>query len=109
MIKDITFGQYFRADSVVHKLDPRMKLVLLILMIVFLFLSGNAWSLLFCGFSLIFVMLLSRIYSLLSPIILKSYGSFSYLYEEQDLPLGHAVGVCAAVRVCHLRRRSAGC
>lgn len=61
MIKDITFGQYFRADSVVHKLDPRMKLVLLILMIVFLFLSGNAWSLLFCGFSLVFAMLLSRV------------------------------------------------
>ena len=25
MIKNITFGQYFPVDSVIHKLDPRVK------------------------------------------------------------------------------------
>ena len=27
MIRDITLGQYYQADSVIHKLDPRVKLV----------------------------------------------------------------------------------
>ena len=26
MLRDITLGQYYPADSVVHKLDPRVKL-----------------------------------------------------------------------------------
>ena len=30
MLKDVTFGQYFPGDSAVHKMDPRMKLVLII-------------------------------------------------------------------------------
>ncbi len=28
MLKDVTFGQYFPGDSVIHKMDPRMKLIL---------------------------------------------------------------------------------
>ena len=28
MIKDITIGQFFPGNSVIHKLDPRIKLVL---------------------------------------------------------------------------------
>ena len=30
MIKDITIGQYYPADSFIHRVDPRMKLVLTI-------------------------------------------------------------------------------
>ena len=26
MLRDITLGQYYPADSVIHKLDPRVKL-----------------------------------------------------------------------------------
>ena len=37
MVKDITFGQYYASKSVLHRLDPRIKLVLCLLMIVFLF------------------------------------------------------------------------
>ena len=36
MIKDITFGQFIDTNSVIHKLDPRTKLVLLICFMVFL-------------------------------------------------------------------------
>ncbi len=39
MLKDITFGQYFERDSFIHKLDPRTKLILLIVVIVFVFVS----------------------------------------------------------------------
>ena len=37
MLKDITLGQYFPGNSVVHRLDPRTKLIMLILYIVALF------------------------------------------------------------------------
>ena len=37
MLKDITLGQYFPADTVVHRLDPRTKLLAVILYIVALF------------------------------------------------------------------------
>lgn len=37
MLKDITLGQYFPGDTVVHKLDPRTKLILVIVYIAALF------------------------------------------------------------------------
>ena len=37
MIRDITLGQYYQADSVIHKLDPRVKLVATICFIISLF------------------------------------------------------------------------
>ncbi len=39
MLKDITLGQYFPGDSIVHRLDPRVKLVLTLVYIVALFLA----------------------------------------------------------------------
>lgn len=39
MLKDITLGQYFPGNSVVHRLDPRTKLILLIVYIVALFVA----------------------------------------------------------------------
>ena len=47
MIKDITFGQYYDSKSMIHKMDPRAKIVLLVLLIVFLFLAKNFYSLVF--------------------------------------------------------------
>lgn len=41
MIRDITLGQYYPADSVIHRLDPRVKLVGTLLYIVSLFLFKN--------------------------------------------------------------------
>ena len=40
-LNDITLGQYYPADSVVHRLDPRVKILLLIALIVAIFLAGN--------------------------------------------------------------------
>ncbi len=39
MIRDITLGQYYPADSVIHRLDPRVKLVATIAYVVSLFLA----------------------------------------------------------------------
>ena len=44
MLRDITIGQYFPGKSIVHRTDPRLKLVLVILMIVTLFLAAGPIS-----------------------------------------------------------------
>ena len=41
MLKDITLGQYFPGKSLIHRLDPRTKLVMLVVYIVALFLAAN--------------------------------------------------------------------
>ena len=41
MLKDITLGQFFPGDSFVHRLDPRTKLIMVILYIVALFVAAN--------------------------------------------------------------------
>ena len=43
MLKDITLGQYFPGDTVVHRLDPRTKLILVVLYIVALF-QAQSWA-----------------------------------------------------------------
>lgn len=42
MIKDITLGQFFPGSSPIHKLDPRIKIILTLLYIVFLFVVQTA-------------------------------------------------------------------
>lgn len=37
MLKDITLGQYFPGDSIVHRFDPRLKIITMILFIISLF------------------------------------------------------------------------
>lgn len=44
MIGDITLGQYFPGNSVLHRLDPRMKLVLCVLAIACIFTASSALS-----------------------------------------------------------------
>lgn len=41
MLKDITLGQYFPGNSPIHRLDPRTKLIALVIYIVALFTAGN--------------------------------------------------------------------
>ena len=41
MLKDITLGQYFPGNSVIHRLDPRTKLIMLVVYIVALFMAVN--------------------------------------------------------------------
>ena len=41
MLKDITLGQYFPGNSFIHRLDPRTKLIVLVVYIVALFLAVN--------------------------------------------------------------------
>ena len=41
VLKDITLGQFFPGNSVIHRLDPRTKLIFLVIYIVTLFVAAN--------------------------------------------------------------------
>ena len=44
MLRDITIGQHFPGNSVLHRCDPRLKLVATIAYIVVLFVAPNPWA-----------------------------------------------------------------
>ncbi len=44
MIRDITLGQYYPIDSLLHRLDPRVKLSGTLLFLISLFLIRNIWG-----------------------------------------------------------------
>lgn len=48
MLSDITIGQFFPGDSLLHRMDPRVKLVLIFAYIVLVFIPQNwvGWG---CG------------------------------------------------------------
>ena len=68
MLNNITIGQYYPVDSPVHRLDPRIKLILTIAMIVVVFVAHT-----FSGYLLIlgFVFLVSRIARIPFRMLLK--------------------------------------
>lgn len=41
MLKDITIGQYFPGDSLIHRLDPRFKIIITFIYILMLFAGGH--------------------------------------------------------------------
>lgn len=41
MLRDITIGQHFPGNSILHTMDPRVKLLLTIAYIVMLFVGSN--------------------------------------------------------------------
>lgn len=61
MISDITLGQFFPGYSVIHKLDPRTKIILAVLFIVTVFLANNPITLLFLALVTVVLIALSRI------------------------------------------------
>ena len=61
MIRDITIGQYYTAKSVLHRLDPRVKLVSTLLYLISLFLVKNVWGYVVATVFLIAVIRLSKV------------------------------------------------
>ena len=60
MLREITIGQYYPAESLLHRLDPRVKFVGTIVFIVSLFLVNN-WGYLLCAGFLAAMILLSKV------------------------------------------------
>lgn len=61
MLKDITIGQYIPGDSPIHKLDPRTKIIALVLIMVALFMADDSTGYLLVTVFTLGIILLSRI------------------------------------------------
>ena len=61
MLRDMTLGQYYPADSPIHKLDPRVKLAGTIVFLISLFCFDSVDSYIVATLFLIFVIRLSKV------------------------------------------------
>ena len=61
MLRDITLGQYYQTESVIHRLDPRVKLIGTICYIISLFLVNNIWGYLIAALFLGIMIRLSKV------------------------------------------------
>lgn len=90
MIKDITIGQYFPGHSLVHKLDPRLKLVLTFVYILFIFFCKNFVALGVMVLYLALTVLLSKISlkmlrkSLKPIVIIVLITAFLQIFYNKD-------------------------
>lgn len=64
MIRDITLGQYYRGDSCIHRIDPRIKIIITLVYIISLFIVNN-----FVGFGVAFLLMSATI--ILSKVPLR--------------------------------------
>lgn len=61
MLNDVTFGQYYPAQSFAHRLDPRLKLLMLIAYIVALFVAKTFYGLALCALFAVFAVFISKV------------------------------------------------
>ncbi len=69
MLKDITLGQYFPGNTALHRLDPKTKLILVVVYIVMLF--SAKWFISY-GLVLLFLAAVIRISGIRVGVLLKS-------------------------------------
>ena len=76
MLRDITLGQYYQTDSILHRLDPRVKLIGTFAFIVGLFLAGNV-----AGYAVAAIFLVSMIKLSHVPVkfMLKGMKAIAFL------------------------------
>ena len=60
-MNNITFGQYLPGDSLLHKMDPRMKIVLLLLLMISNFIGKNFITLALVAVATVMLVILSQI------------------------------------------------
>ena len=61
MFRDISFGQYYPTNSLVHKLDARVKLLLTILFVVVIFFIKSYFGFMLTAFVLVVIILCARV------------------------------------------------
>ena len=61
MFRELTIGQYYPGDSIIHKLDPRVKLMGALVFIVTVFLANNVFSIIVVTAFLITFIALSHV------------------------------------------------
>ncbi|MBQ4313157.1 MAG: energy-coupling factor transporter transmembrane protein EcfT [Clostridia bacterium] len=61
MLSDITIGQYYAADSVIHRIDARVKIIILIAFIVVAFLASSVPAALLVFLTAVLCILMSKV------------------------------------------------
>jgi len=61
MLSDITLGQFFPGDSVIHKLDPRYKIICIVLYIVAIFSANTLEAFCLIALATVAIVLLSKL------------------------------------------------
>lgn len=61
MIRDITLGQYYPGNSVIHRLDARTKIIATLLYIISLFVVNNFWGFIIAGTALAIIIAISKV------------------------------------------------
>ena len=119
MLRDITIGQYYQTDSVIHRLDPRVKLMGTLILIISLFLDRSIWIYLSVTIFLAAVIKLSRVplkfivKGLRAVVILIVFSAIFNLFLTQGEPLitiwkltitkgGAILAACMVVRLLYL-------
>lgn len=120
MLENITIGQYFPTNSILHKLDSRVKIIMTVLMIVSVFIAGNIFLLSALALFIFAVMCMSRIklgtyFRMLKSIwfVILLTSVLNLFYVKGDTPLfkfwiitvyseGIERAVFIAVRICLL-------
>ena len=93
MLRDITIGQYYQTDSLIHRLDPRVKLMGTLIFIISLFLDRSIWIYLGVTIFLAAVIKLSRVplkfivKGLRAVVILIVFSAIFNLFLTQGEPL----------------------
>lgn len=95
MIRDITIGQYYQTESVIHRLDPRVKLMGTLIFIVSLFLGKSVWLYLGVTVFLAVIIKLSKVplkfilKGLKAVLILIVFSAAFNLFLTDGEPLVH--------------------
>jgi energy-coupling factor transport system permease protein len=77
ILQDITLGQYLPADSIIHDLDPRLKCIVLIVLMVVVFFIEDPLKFTLLGLCVLLIIRLSKI-----PLtyVLKGIAPFVWLF-----------------------------
>ena len=119
MLRDITLGQYYQTESVIHKLDPRVKIGGTLLYIISLFICENIWGYILAALFLACVIKLSNVpfkfmvRGMKSILLLLMITVVFNLFLTQGEPLitiwkltitkeGLRIAIFMAIRLCFL-------
>ena len=96
MLNDITIGQFFPGNSVIHRMDSRFKIVLEIVYVVMLFISSNFWGLgiaclfmvmVYAASGISFRMILKSLKPVLPIILFTAILNLIFVKDTEALPL----------------------
>ncbi len=76
MISNVTVGQYYPVDSIIHRLDPRVKIISLFTFIVVLFIADSMLS---YALSFAFLGFVTKVAKVPIKLVLKSLKSIMFL------------------------------